>query len=101
MTKLKYCDTAWWSEIVAEQERSPYLHTRPRPHTTSKAKSVCVLLQFRQEKISQNLLETSFKSLAVRILTVTQIIAFKLPQIYKLLEVLRPTLTLQNFFDGY
>jgi len=45
MTKLCYCDTKRWSDIVTEQERSLAISTRHvhRPsHTIRKAKSVCV-----------------------------------------------------------
>jgi len=39
--------------------------------------------------------------MAVRILTVTQITAVEILQIYKLLKLLQPTPTLRNFFDGH
>jgi len=36
-----------------------------------------------------------------RVLTVTQITAVEVLQIYKLFKLLRPTPTLRNFFDGH
>jgi len=60
-----------------------------------------VLLRFRQE----NTVLVRFWLRQVKSIsgnpTVAKIIAFKLPQIYKLLKVLQPTPTLRNFFDGY
>jgi len=41
MTKVYYCDTKRWSDIMTEQERSLPISTRPRlSRTTRKAKSV-------------------------------------------------------------
>jgi len=39
--------------------------------------------------------------MAARILTVTQITAVEVLQIYKLIKLLRPTPILRNLFDGH
>jgi len=58
--------------------------------------------RFRQENISQNLLEMSLSpQLAIGMWLLRKSLLSKLSQIYKLLKVLQPTPTLRNFFDGH
>ena len=83
------------SDIVTVHERSLAVSAKPRPsHVDARLyerPSRSVLLRFRQEDIW---LRRGYIS-GVENLTVTQITAVELPHIYKLLKLLRPTLTFE------
>jgi len=59
---MKNCGIATQhGDIATEQERSLTITTRPRPHAARKL-SWSVLLRFRQEDVSQNLVETNLST---------------------------------------
>jgi len=97
LPKLWYFDTTRRSVIVTEQESSLAVLTRHcHYHVITKAKSEP--LRFRQKDIQKSGLRR------VQVLgceNLTQITAFKLPQIYKLPKLLWLTHTLRNSFDGH